>query len=73
MLRIDSRNMNLTGSSTINNDVVATFTATVNDPNPNPDAYISMNISNIESFRTNLSAIKDDIDDFLTEVAKVGQ
>lgn len=69
MLRIDSRNMNFNGSSVIGDQSFVSFNASINDPDNN--GYISINISDMERFRSSLAAVEGDVIAFLEEIVKV--
>lgn len=71
MLRIDSKNMNLNGTSVVNDETVATFSASVNDPDPN--MYFNINVTDKSKFNSNLTTIQNDTIDFMTEVAQIKQ
>ena len=69
MLRIDSKNMNFNGTSMVNGLGLASLSASVNDPDNN--AYVSINVMDMSSARTNLAALKADVAAFLDEIAKL--
>lgn len=71
MLKIDSKSINLSGSSVIDNEAIVNFSASVNDPDPN--ASISINIWNIGSLREHLTTVQNDTSDFLAEIAQNNQ
>ena len=68
MLRIDSRNINFNAVSLINNSTVATYNASVNDPDNN--AYINISINDMATVRNNLVTIKTDLDEFIDEISE---
>lgn len=69
MLRIDSTNINYNASSIINDDdIIANFSAGINDPSES--MYISIGANNFTIFKNNLSIIKSDLNDFLDSLVE---
>ena len=68
MLRVDSRNINFNATCLVGGDVLASFNASVNDPDNN--IYVNVNISNSDRARTNATVLKTDLTEFIEEILK---
>lgn len=68
MLRIDSKNLNFNGTSVIDELSLASFSASINEPDN--VGYISVNFNNLNEVRQNLNVITTDLDAFLEEILK---
>lgn len=68
MLRIDSTNTNYNASSVFNDETLASFSASVN--NPSESVYFSINVNTLTTLKTNLSVIKSDLEDFIDSIAE---
>lgn len=68
MLRLDSKNVNFNGASIVNDVQIASFSASVTDPNY---ASVSASIDNYATYRANIDAFKLDFANFVEEFTKV--
>jgi len=66
MLRFDSRNKNFNAACLVNDVVVASFNASLNEPEGH--IYINVNADNTTRFTSNLASIKVDLESFIDEV-----
>lgn len=69
MLRIDSRNVNFNGACLLSDEVIASVSASINDPENT--AYVSISIANMRAVRENLAAVQADVAAFLTEISRL--
>ena len=66
MLRVDSKNINYSAVSVVNNEVIASF---YGDCNAN-HVGVSINFEDISKFTTNLATIETDLSSFLDQIAE---